>query len=374
MRRSRRREVALEGRDTNTRDIECGPRPFIMLETEGRHMALGEEEESDVAQTLVTEGSSRRMMQEQTEKDQRKAIKIIVDTSKSSQQLLDNAYVHVEEDWTNEVGVEDFPGNIYSIAAFADDEALCTIDEVVPWIQMLARRAGFVCIVLIQLVAPPAIFMSTVFSWGILKSERIRWEEWHASAYDWHHIGLTKFLGVIFVFLFCLNGLFVLLDEYETYEKVDWLFRTLNKRNPEVHLKGEYGIAFGILVNIWVVVWCCLDSFVVCGTSFSPGDLVYDSLGLIFLFNLDDIGGDLGFVGEDEWPAARLAWMYKWFKQESEKTDESREDPADSFYDMVQDSIVKISYYMALFFIMLFVVALPIFTAITPFLLIAPSD
>merc|ERR1712136_583229 len=51
-----------------------------------------------------------------------------------------------------------------------------------------------------------------------------------------------------------------------------------NKRNPAVHLKGEYGIAFGILVNIWVVVWCCLDSFVVCGTSFSPGDLVYDSL------------------------------------------------------------------------------------------------
>ena len=124
--------------------------------------------------------------------------------------------MHIEEDRTNEVGVEDFPGNIYSIADFADDEALCTIDEVVLWIQMLARRAGFVCIVLIQLVA---IFMSTVFSWGILKSERIRWEEWHASANDWHHIGLTKFLAVIFVFLFCLNGLFVLLDEYETYEK-----------------------------------------------------------------------------------------------------------------------------------------------------------
>ena len=88
-----------------------------MLETEGRHMALGEEEGSEVAQTLVAANSSRKMMQEQTEKDQHKAIKIIVDNSKSSQHLLDNAYVHVEEDWTNEVGVEDFPGNIYSIAA-----------------------------------------------------------------------------------------------------------------------------------------------------------------------------------------------------------------------------------------------------------------
>ena len=54
-------------------------------------MALGEEEGSDVAQTLVAADSSRRMMQEQTEKDQHKAIKIIVDTSKSSQHLLDNA-------------------------------------------------------------------------------------------------------------------------------------------------------------------------------------------------------------------------------------------------------------------------------------------
>ena len=204
--------------------------------------------------------------------------------------------MHVEEDWTNEVGVEDFPGNIYSIAAFADDEALHHRRS-----RALDSKACAPC--RFRLHRPHSARGSTRnfhehgFFLGILKSERIRWEEWHASAHDWHHIGLTKFLGVIFVFLFCLNGLFVLLDEYETYEKVDWLFRTLNKGNPETHLKGEYGIAFGILVNIWVVVWCCLDSFVVCGTSFSPGDLVYDSLGLIFLFNLDNIGGELGFVG-----------------------------------------------------------------------------
>jgi len=317
-----------------------------------------------------------RELLEKKERHQRKAINNIIANSKSSQQLLENAYVEIDEDWTNEVGVEDFPGNIYSIWAFSDDESLCSNRSgYQDWLQILACRAGFICIFIIQFVAPPAIFMSTVFSWGILSSERIKWEEWQPSVSDWRRIGLTKFLGVIFVFMFCLNGFFVLFDEFATYHKVDWLFRTLNKKNPSVVLKGESGIAVGIMVNCWVVTWCCLDSFVVCGTSFSPAEVVYDSLGLIFLFNLDDIGGDLGFVGAGEWPHTRLAWMYKWLKQEEKHAEAygAAGDEDGSFYDSCQDWVVKFFYGVSMFFGVTFVFLLPIMTAITPFLAIASS-
>merc|ERR1712196_472960 len=58
----------------------------------------------------------------------------------------------------------------------------------------------------------------------------------------------------------------------------------------------------GALTNCWVVLWCCVDSLVVIGAGLSPKDV-------LFHYNLDDIGGDLGFVNADDWPGLRLGWV-----------------------------------------------------------------
>merc|ERR1712194_425093 len=50
---------------------------------------------------------------------------------------------------------------------------------------------------------------------------------------------------------------------------------------------------------------------VVVGASESPKDVMFDALGLLFLYNLDDIGGEFGFVDEDDWPGVRLGWIYQ---------------------------------------------------------------
>merc|ERR1719378_471235 len=65
------------------------------------------------------------------------------------------------------------------------------------------------------------------------------------------------------------------------------------------------------VVNTWVILWCCLDVFLVVGAAQAPLDVLMNALGLVFLYNLDDVGGDLGFVNEDDWPGLRLAWIYK---------------------------------------------------------------
>merc|ERR1712066_1174916 len=70
-------------------------------------------------------------------------------------------------------------------------------------------------------------------------------------------------------------------------------------------------LVMGAIVNCWVVFWSALDMYVVCGASNTPQDLLMDALGLLFLYNLDDIGGDMAFLEEDDWPALRLAWIYE---------------------------------------------------------------
>merc|ERR1712232_534974 len=76
-------------------------------------------------------------------------------------------------------------------------------------------------------------------------------------------------------------------------------------------MSGHSFLVVGAFINCWGVAWSCIDMYVVVGASSSPQDLLLDALGLLFLYNLDDIGGDLGFIDEDDWPGERIAWIYK---------------------------------------------------------------
>merc|ERR1712226_701208 len=73
---------------------------------------------------------------------------------------------------------------------------------------------------------------------------------------------------------------------------------------------GDFMFLLGPILNGWVIVWSNFASFVVIGSSFSPQDLLFDSLALVFLFQLDDIG-TLGFTEHTDWPGRRLAWLYR---------------------------------------------------------------
>merc|ERR1740138_854010 len=64
-------------------------------------------------------------------------------------------------------------------------------------------------------------------------------------------------------------------------------------------------------MNCWVITWSCLDVFLIIGASETPSDVLMNALALMFLYNLDDIGGDFSFVDVDDWPGSRLAWIYK---------------------------------------------------------------
>merc|ERR1711933_308371 len=86
----------------------------------------------------------------------------------------------------------------------------------------------------------------------------------------------------------------------------------MGKHNtPNMDVRGEAFLILGPVVNSWVILLTCIASFTILGSSFSPRNVLFDALGLLFLYNLDDIDGDLGFVSSDDWDGLRLGWVYR---------------------------------------------------------------
>lgn len=321
-------------------DVEMGPRSRRTFEREALHGARDFPDEAG-----ATDSMERLILQDKdlgTRKDV--AIKKIL-RSKDSAMLMQRIETLIDSDWVD--GANDLPGNIYSIAGMGNlklQERLFYVkvldgktkeeDEWEQrfnprgWVLERARMMGFLCIMFIQLIGPPAIFLSACMAWGIMSEERIHWERWHPFTepdfYDWAHISLTKVLATVFIMCFVLNSLFVLMDEHNTWFAMDRTFAYLHQNEEQDEgafnaalnsFGGSMWISVGAVVNCWVVVWCCLDSFLVIGSSGSPKNVLFDALGLIFLYNLDDTSGDLGFVSAEDWPGAKFAWIYHYVQQ-----------------------------------------------------------
>jgi len=118
-------------------------------------------------------------------------------------------------------------------------------------------------------------------------------------------------------------------------------------------------------MNGWVIFWLCLDTFLVLGASETVQDVLLDSLGLMFLYNLDDIGGDLGFVNQDDWPGLQLAWLYKNIHKYSDELDDVKEFSPDFCCG------IFLSAWQIL--LTIFATVLPILFIITPFQELIPD-
>merc|ERR1712224_1090727 len=139
---------------------------------------------------------------------------------------------------------------------------------------------------------------------------------------------------------------------------------------PHVQMRGEFYLLIGATTNCWAVLWCSVDSLAVIGGARTPRDVLFDSLGLLFLFNLDDISGDLGFVNDDDWHGLQLGWIYeemvepRWTYGNKPKYED--EEPC-----ITRGVLVTYKVTMMLLAIMTFV--FPVLSAITSFREISPS-
>jgi len=179
---------------------------------------------------------------------------------------------------------------------------------------------------------------------------------------DWQKFdALVKFIATLFLFCFITNGVFVLMDEYYSWCKIDKTFRILKTTTSGLY---EFWLYMDVVTNCWVVLSCCIASYLVLGSADNAKDTLFDALGLLFLYNLDDISGDLGFVDRDEWPGHRMAWVYEFLKNNHTPTDDGSEDE----FDTQQASYLFIFLYMfTLFVLSVMAIVLPMAFILTPF-------
>jgi hypothetical protein len=280
---------------------------------------------------------------------------------------------NIDEDWLGDV--DELPGNIYRIAALGTlTEGLRNKDAPpAEFYTDIVRIVGFVTIFLIQICGPPLLIASVYFDWGVCRDNDIRWGEWEPSFSDWAAIKTTKILSTLFLFVFSINGLYVILQEKQSWLKIYKTFRYLKHNTPNMDVRGEPFLIMGPIVNSWVILLTCIASFTILGASFSPRNVLFDALGLLFLYNLDDIDGDLGFVSSDDWDGLRLGWIYR--EMVEKKYQMANETPSD--YDaedigQTGRAVVKL-YDLVTMLLLIGALVMPTVAFVTPFLEIVPE-
>jgi hypothetical protein len=157
----------------------------------------------------------------------------------------------------------------------------------------------------------------------------------------------------------------------------------LNRATTHVNLEGSTWLLVGLLVNNWVLFWCSLDAFFITGAAQTPLDVLLDALGVVFLYNLDDVKGDLTFVDGDDWDGARLGWISEKMVDANYEPLQKEDDPLiqegdTQFHDSAKDMFVSYwgeQLYIATVFVTgTLALVLPILACLIPFSMVAPKD
>lgn len=240
---------------------------------------------------------------EQDQKEQHELIKQLVEanTIVECTALMDE---FIDDDWLG--GLDAFPGNIYRIIAFGGLKNI-TFEEgfSLDGMQKLSEKLGLFFIFAIQLFVPPAIFFCNWYGVGVenpLDWDNIKW----GFFVNWEDDWVIRLTSVLFIFVIALNTVSSLLDEARSWIQIDKMLKFLNVSDG-----NGWALYLDAFMNIYVAIWSVLDVWIVLLDEDGISDCVFDAFSLTFIFNLDDIGGDLGFFGIDDWPGLQLAWVDK---------------------------------------------------------------
>jgi len=273
------------------------------------------QDEKKIRRMLEKQNQAQGLMATQQEAKRIYTAKQQMLESESLAEFLEKVEILIEEDWLG--NIDPLPGSMYFIATFGDltkENVTCSLVG----LKAVARFMGCIVIGTIQFVSGPIVFLSTIFAWGMQAGDKYQWDNWDPSDLDnsfsdWKHVKVKKLMGMLFLFCFILNGIFVLLDGKMVWFKIYNTLQYLERKTPNFDFSffSSAALYSGAFINCWTVLWCSLASYVVVGASETPKDVLLDALGMLFLYNLDRIGSELGFVDADDWPGDRLGWIFQ---------------------------------------------------------------
>lgn len=196
--------------------------------------------------------------------------------------------------------------DIYQMAAMGVDG---TFFEGIPSFDDVAMILGLRAIPLTQIIGPLAIMIWAIYS--------IDWSKVEIGApFDYERGSDTNgvsrnfrtVLAALVLFLFCLYSLSSAKADDANLMKLRLLCWTMDGANEDNWIL----LYIGPFINSWIFVMTCCDMFLIFFLAESPMDVVFDSFGLLFLFNLDDIPGQIDALLPD-WPADTAGNVY-WYR------------------------------------------------------------
>jgi len=175
------------------------------------------------------------------------------------------------------------------------------------------QNMGMFMIFAAQLLAPPACIVNNLY--------RMDWSHWAFGVSDWMYIHGSKDHGIsnlskhivatIFLTMFCLNGAMIIHQESIASMKITAMLLKIEQDRPEYLQDVKWGwLIMGRLMNCMVVIECCVIVYFSFVLSDTPMDVLFNSMAVTFLYNLDDIDGEMGFLTDEDWDGDELGKLY----------------------------------------------------------------
>lgn len=173
---------------------------------------------------------------------------------------------------------------------------------------------GFISVICVQLCAPFAIIFWACFqiNWAESTLRPLTYRAWEEERGVSHVMKVL--LAVAFLLCYALNGLSVVKQDHEMHMKLNMLVRYADPDKEKVrkiqdHLHYHWS-ALGVFITATMPIVSNVGLFLLFIISEGPKDVVFDSLGMTFLYTLDDIDGPLGLLSTKDWDEDRMGRFY----------------------------------------------------------------
>lgn len=221
-----------------------------------------------------------------------------VDDATSYRELMEYAAAN-KKDRDADEEVMPIPGNMYRWWGLGIVSNLKSV-----------QNLGLLFIFAAQAFAPPACIINNLY--------RMDWTHWKFGVDDWNmYHGVSNFskhvVATIFLFMFTLNGMVVIKQERIASMKIsamlEWRQTNYEGYNKDV---SYFWLITGRIMNCGVVLECVVITYFSFVLSDTPMDVLFNAMAVTFLYNLDDIGGEMGFLGDEDWDGEELGKLYYW--------------------------------------------------------------
>lgn len=203
--------------------------------------------------------------------------------------------IQEEENFDDEEDAKPIPGTLYRVLYMG-------VQGQVPW--------GTIAVLLIQLLAPAALLL---VAYGHLPPGSISKVGFYPQVWADPAKLLQSVLSATFIACFVRNAYVVTRRREGVNLKLALMISgltRLNKRGMTKMLRpGWRHVA--VFVGTWLPVITCLDMFFLFLIAGDAKDVVFDSLGLLFLFNLDNLEGDLNMIDPHVWDPEAVGKLYE---------------------------------------------------------------